>query len=189
LSRSRNSISESFYVGSASFRPLFRIENGLDLDLKIGLNALFAIRKPSLITANKPAHVGRNGSKTLIKSKIPIKNGLNIKTNDSIEDGLNEFKLKKCQFYPKNQQSKVVCVFLMVIWFEFRMGQYRNNNHQGTGTPLYLPRYISNAEKWRQNINQKNCNSSNVIFVHFSSVFENRFRIKTHNFHLFIACF
>ena len=36
-----------------------------------------------------------NGSITLKNNRMPITNGLKINTNDSIEDGLNEFKLKR----------------------------------------------------------------------------------------------
>jgi hypothetical protein len=38
--------------------------------------------------------VGIKGKITLKKRRKPIRKGLKIKTNDSIEEGLNEFKLK-----------------------------------------------------------------------------------------------
>ena len=129
--------------------------------------------KQFLITANKPVHVGRNGSKTFMKSKIPIRNGLNIKTNDSIEEGLNEFKLKK--FLNRS------------LWLHGFLSSSLYPLFQKKA--INIPSYISNTKKRRQNINQKNWNSSNVIFVHFASVFKNWFRIKTHNFHFFITCF
>ena len=47
-----------------------------------------------LIIASRPQQVGMNGSITLKNRRMPITNGLKINTNDSIEDGLNEFKLK-----------------------------------------------------------------------------------------------
>ena len=47
-----------------------------------------------LIIASRPQQVGMNGSITLKNNRMPITNGLKINTNDSIEDGLNEFKLK-----------------------------------------------------------------------------------------------
>ena len=43
--------------------------------------------------ARRPQQVGMNGSITLKNNRMPITNGLKINTNDSIEDGLNEFKL------------------------------------------------------------------------------------------------
>ena len=46
-----------------------------------------------LIIASRPQQIGMNGSITLKNNRMPITNGLKIKTNDSIEDGLNEFKL------------------------------------------------------------------------------------------------
>ena len=43
--------------------------------------------------ASKAQHVGMKGSITLKNNRMPMINGLKINTNDSIEVGLNEFKL------------------------------------------------------------------------------------------------
>ena len=36
------------------------------------------------------------------------------------------------------RSSQVGCVFPMVIWFEFRMGQYRDDEDRKDATPLYI---------------------------------------------------
>ena len=43
--------------------------------------------------ASRAQQVGMNGSITLKNNRMPMINGLKINTNDSIEVGLNEFKL------------------------------------------------------------------------------------------------
>ena len=44
--------------------------------------------------ASRAQQVGMNGSITLKNNRMPMINGLKINTNDSIEVGLKEFKLK-----------------------------------------------------------------------------------------------
>ena len=47
--------------------------------------------------------------------------------NQTLLNGLSQFELTHFELCQNVLLSKVGCVFQMVIWFEFRMEQYRDN--------------------------------------------------------------